>query len=173
MFFGYSVRSPHRTTKPSRGWVRVGVRKPRLVLSEYRATRSKVTATPRSYCRGCGFLLHNSSSSLPWAWGNKAPASRTRTRLANATTNSPHSRPLHVGAAREQNELIVVDPRARGGGVAQAAAVTTEGQPDAPPRAKTKTRRRHDDLPHAAVCRSQLLGNLARFDQPAMPRAHS
>ena len=53
MFFGYSARSPHRTTKPSRGWVRVGVRKPRLVLSEYRATRNKVTATPRSYCRGC------------------------------------------------------------------------------------------------------------------------
>ena len=41
MFFGYSVRSPHRTTKPSRGWLRVVVRKPRLVLSEYRATRNK------------------------------------------------------------------------------------------------------------------------------------
>ena len=134
------------------------------------ATRSKVKATPRSYCRGCGFLLHNSSSSLPWAWGNKAPASRTRTRLANATTNSPHSRPLHVGAAREQNELIVVDPRARGGGVAQAAAVTTEGQPDAPPRAKTKTRRRHDDLPHAA---GPIVGQPGTVWSARNPRAPS
>ena len=40
-------------TKPSRGRLWVGVRKPRLVLSEYRATRNKVTATPRSYVRGC------------------------------------------------------------------------------------------------------------------------
>ena len=35
------------STKPSRGWLRVVVRKPRLGLSEYRATRNKVTATPR------------------------------------------------------------------------------------------------------------------------------
>ena len=41
------------STKPSRGWLRVVIRKPRLVLSEYRATRNKVTATPRSYWRGC------------------------------------------------------------------------------------------------------------------------
>ena len=40
-------------TKPSRGWLRVVVRKPRLVLFEYRATRNKVTATPRSYWWGC------------------------------------------------------------------------------------------------------------------------
>ena len=41
------------STKPSRGWLRVVVRKPRLVLFEYRATRNKVTAKQRSYCRGC------------------------------------------------------------------------------------------------------------------------
>ena len=43
------------STKPSRGWLRVVVRKPRVVLFEYRATRNKVTAKPtRSYCcRGC------------------------------------------------------------------------------------------------------------------------
>ena len=40
-------------TKLSRGWLRVVVRKPRLVLLEFRATRNKVTAKPRSYCRGC------------------------------------------------------------------------------------------------------------------------
>ena len=53
MFFRYSVTSPHPTTKPSWGWLRVGVRKPRLVFAEIRATWNKVTATPRSYCRGC------------------------------------------------------------------------------------------------------------------------
>ena len=40
-------------TKPSRGRLWVGVRKPRLVLLDFKATRNKVTATPRSYCRGC------------------------------------------------------------------------------------------------------------------------
>ena len=40
-------------TKPSRGRLWVGVRKPRLVLLGFKATRNKVTATPRSYCRGC------------------------------------------------------------------------------------------------------------------------
>ena len=39
-------------TKPSRGWVRVAVRKLRLVLAESRATRRTVTAKPRPYCRG-------------------------------------------------------------------------------------------------------------------------
>ena len=39
-FFRYSARSPHRATKPSRGWLRVVVRKPRLVLFEFRATRN-------------------------------------------------------------------------------------------------------------------------------------
>ena len=44
---------PHPTAKPSWGWLRVGVRKPRLVFAEIRATWKKVTATPRSYWRGC------------------------------------------------------------------------------------------------------------------------
>ena len=34
MFFRYSVTPPHPTAKPSWGWLRVGVRKPRLVLAE-------------------------------------------------------------------------------------------------------------------------------------------
>ena len=38
--FRYSARSPHRATKPSRGWLRVVVRKPRLVLLEFRAPRN-------------------------------------------------------------------------------------------------------------------------------------
>ena len=57
-------------TKPSRGWLRVVVRKPRLVLFEYRATRNKVTATPRSYVRGCyngitGGLAHEINARMP------------------------------------------------------------------------------------------------------------
>ena len=52
MFFRYSVASSHPTAKPSWGWLRVGVRKPRLVLAEIRATWNKVTATPpRSHVR--------------------------------------------------------------------------------------------------------------------------
>ena len=52
-FFRYSASPPHPTAKPSWSWLRVGVRKPRLVLTEIRATWNKVTATPRSYWRGC------------------------------------------------------------------------------------------------------------------------
>ena len=53
MFFRYSVTPPHPTAKPSWGWLRVGVRKPRLVLAEFSATWNKGTATPRPYWRGC------------------------------------------------------------------------------------------------------------------------
>ena len=52
-FFRYSARSPHRATKPSRGWLRVVVRKPRLVLVKCRATWNKVTATHTCDVRGC------------------------------------------------------------------------------------------------------------------------
>ena len=47
------TQPPSATAKPSWGWLRVGVRKPRLVLAEFSATWNKVTATPRSYWRGC------------------------------------------------------------------------------------------------------------------------
>ena len=53
MFFRCSVASPNPTTKPSRGWVRVVVRKPRLVLSELHRAGNKVTARARAYWRGC------------------------------------------------------------------------------------------------------------------------
>ena len=46
------VAAPHRTTKPSRGCLRVVVRKPRLVLAEFRATWNKVTATHPCDVRG-------------------------------------------------------------------------------------------------------------------------
>ena len=39
-------------TKPSRGWLWVVVRKPRLVLVEIASARSKVTAKARAYVRG-------------------------------------------------------------------------------------------------------------------------
>ena len=48
-FFRYSARSPHRATKPSRGWLRVGVSKPQFILVAAVAARNYVTATPRSY----------------------------------------------------------------------------------------------------------------------------
>ena len=41
-------------TKPSRGWLWVVVRKPRLGFAEIRATWNKVTAKARTYWRGCG-----------------------------------------------------------------------------------------------------------------------
>ena len=52
-FFRYSARSPHRATKPSRDWLWVAVRKPRLVLLGIKATRNKVTATHPCDDRGC------------------------------------------------------------------------------------------------------------------------
>ena len=94
MFFGYSVRSPHRTTKPSRGWLRVVVRKPRLVLSEYRATRNKVTATPRSYCRGC--IPRHRDSGWP-----RAPQGTQGTR----------NRPKSAGSSHEWSWLSLLRPR--------------------------------------------------------------
>ena len=52
--FRYGVASSHQTAKPSLGWLRVGVRKTRLVLAEIRATRNEVTAKAGAYCRGGG-----------------------------------------------------------------------------------------------------------------------
>ena len=52
-FFRYSARSPHRATKPSRGWLGVGGRKPRVVLSNADPTRNKVTAKERTDVLGC------------------------------------------------------------------------------------------------------------------------
>ena len=77
-------------TKPSRGWLRVVVRKPRLVLFEYRATRNKVTAKPRSYCRGCNFGVMGHLASflclspiLQSATTKKAATSMTRPRASD------------------------------------------------------------------------------------------
>ena len=39
-FFRYSARSPHRATKPSRGWLRVGVSKPQFILVATVAARN-------------------------------------------------------------------------------------------------------------------------------------
>ena len=41
------------STKPSRGWLRVVVRKPRFVLSNADPTRNKVTAKTRTNVLGC------------------------------------------------------------------------------------------------------------------------
>ena len=49
------VGTRYRTTKPSRGWLWVVVRKPRLILAVTLATANKVTTKPRSYCRGCPY----------------------------------------------------------------------------------------------------------------------
>ena len=39
-FFRYSARSPHRATKPSRGWLRVGISKPHFILVATVAARN-------------------------------------------------------------------------------------------------------------------------------------
>ena len=41
------------STKPSRGWLRVGVSKPQLILAGAETTANKVTTKTRAYCRGC------------------------------------------------------------------------------------------------------------------------
>ena len=52
MFFRHSVTSSHPTTKPSRGWLRVGVSKPQLVLARTNAARNKVTTKTVSTAGG-------------------------------------------------------------------------------------------------------------------------
>ena len=49
------------STKPSRSWLRVVVRKPRLFFAEIRATWNKVTAKAGAYWRGC-------SGAAPGCW---------------------------------------------------------------------------------------------------------
>ena len=41
------------STKPSWGWLRVGVSKPQLILAGAETTANKVTTQTRAYCRGC------------------------------------------------------------------------------------------------------------------------
>ena len=53
MFFCHSATSPYPTAKPSWGWLRVGIRKPRLVLVGIRATCDEVTAKARAGVLGC------------------------------------------------------------------------------------------------------------------------
>ena len=48
---------PHSTAKQSWGWLRVVVKKLRLVLSELDRTRNKITAKAKAYWRGCAALL--------------------------------------------------------------------------------------------------------------------
>ena len=56
-FFLNYAPPPHPTTKPSRGWLRVGDRKPRFVLFNADITRNKVTAKERTGVLGCVFPL--------------------------------------------------------------------------------------------------------------------
>ena len=58
-FFRCSARSPHPPTKPSRGWLRVVVRKSRSVWLAFMATRNYVTAKARAYWRGCSRYNEN------------------------------------------------------------------------------------------------------------------
>ena len=57
MFFRSGVTPPNPTAKPSWGWLRVGVRKPRLVLAGTNAARNEVTTKARAYWRGCPLVL--------------------------------------------------------------------------------------------------------------------
>ena len=59
-------------TKPSRGWLWVVVRKPRLVSAEIMATWNKVTAKARAYWRGCVL--------------SQPRASRRRNRVSHGTS---------------------------------------------------------------------------------------
>ena len=63
--FRCSVTSPHPTAKPSWGWLRVGVRKPRLVLVGIIATCNKVTAKARAGVLGC--TPHGGAGAIPCA----------------------------------------------------------------------------------------------------------
>jgi hypothetical protein len=61
-FFRYSATPPYPTAKPSWGWLRVGVRKPRLVLAGTNAARNEVTTKARAYWRGCAGSLSRVSA---------------------------------------------------------------------------------------------------------------
>ena len=54
MWICVGTRDP--STKPSRGWLRVGVSKPQLILVGAETTANKVTAKTGAYCRGCAGL---------------------------------------------------------------------------------------------------------------------
>ena len=51
MWICVGLRDP--STKPSRGWLRVGVSKPNFILAATVAARNKVTTKTRAYWRGC------------------------------------------------------------------------------------------------------------------------
>ena len=81
-FFRYSVTTPHPTAKPSWGWLRVVVRKLRLVLVELDRTRNKVTAKAKAYWRGCshGHLGIPKNAAAGWP-----PASTTQQHTKHKT----------------------------------------------------------------------------------------
>ena len=101
-FFRYSARSPHRATKPSRGWLRVVVRKLRLVLFELDRAGNKVTARARAYCRGCMYAASRHQE-------------RTRTRRTKAQRDSAPLRTAKhsAGLVKQPEKLLLGATQAR------------------------------------------------------------
>ena len=114
VFFRSSVTSPHRATKPGRGWFRVVVRKPRFVLVAFMATRT--TELRRQQCFTGGGVAarsrdhrHLQSPSLAgvlWRWCRQGHRHRRVSRswcrhrrrfMAKAPAWSPHQRVSRPG----------------------------------------------------------------------------
>ena len=78
-FFLNCAPPPHQTIKTSRGWLRVGVSKPRVVLFNSKPTRNKVTAKERTDVLGCADAQSRLPPCFPWSRGAPvAPAGRAQ-----------------------------------------------------------------------------------------------
>ena len=80
MFFGYSVRSPHRTAKPSRGCLRVVGLKPHADFSPCKRRGTKVINKKPKLGRGCPSPRATSRAA-------RAPAARARFRAIIGARN--------------------------------------------------------------------------------------
>ena len=106
--FRFSVTSPHPTAKPSWGWLRVGVRKPRLVLVGIIATCNKVTAKARAGVLGC--TPHGGAGAIPCAapYGALPPRDSHR---GHSFPSRPRTRDLEcalAGGEFSRRGLLVV-----------------------------------------------------------------
>ena len=124
MFFRYSVTPPHPTAKPSWGWLRVVVRKLRLVLFDLDRTGNKVTAKAKACWRGC--RTASRTENRKDAFRKPAPSEENDGEFRNKKTPT-HTVPLasarHHPENQKENQAGHADPlRIRGEDCGTAAA---------------------------------------------------
>ena len=135
-FFRYSASSPHRATKPSRGWLRVGGRKPRFVLSNADPTRNKVTAKERTGVLGCGKLQLEAVSWSPEKKRAGQKKSTSEALIAPGKRQPSHSTASFVRKVTLQLETEILRKAIAGEGGAYEAplAVLREASPSSTSR---------------------------------------